>query len=159
MCVTSGTKHREESTCQFLMPLFSYHPSRRSQMSRWCNQKQGRQPGCQACLEGRCPEEPWYLWLTSCEGKINCNGLNQRKFESEIHLVMSGSLRSLELYGPWNSPGQNIGKGSLSLPQGTFPTQGLNPCLPHGRWILYQLSYELDLCKNNGIHKLSVPSY
>ena len=36
-----------------------------------------------------------------------------------------------------NSPGQNIGVGSLSLLQGIFPTQGLNSCLPPCRWILY----------------------
>ena len=40
----------------------------------------------------------------------------------------------------WNSPGQNTGVDSLSLFQGIFPTQGLNPGLPHCRWILYQLS-------------------
>ena len=34
---------------------------------------------------------------------------------------------------PWNSPGQNIGVGSLSLLQGVFPSQGLNPGLPHCR--------------------------
>ena len=28
---------------------------------------------------------------------------------------------------PWNSPGQNTRVGSLSLLQGIFPTQGLNP--------------------------------
>ena len=32
--------------------------------------------------------------------------------------------------------------GSLSLLQGIFPTQGLNPGLPHCRQILYQLSHE-----------------
>ena len=31
--------------------------------------------------------------------------------------------------------------GSLSLLQGIFPTQGLNPDLPHCRQILYQLSH------------------
>ena len=31
--------------------------------------------------------------------------------------------------------------GSLSLLQGTFPTQGLNPGLWHCGWILYQLSH------------------
>ena len=41
---------------------------------------------------------------------------------------------------PWNSPGQNTGVGSFSLLQGIFPTQGLNPGLPHCRLILYQLS-------------------
>ena len=40
----------------------------------------------------------------------------------------------------WNSPGQNTREDSLSLLQGIFPTQGLNPGLPHCRWILYQLS-------------------
>ena len=31
---------------------------------------------------------------------------------------------------------------SLSLLQGIFPTQGLNPGIPHCRWILYQLSHK-----------------
>ena len=44
------------------------------------------------------------------------------------------------LFCPWNSPGQNTGVGSLSLLQGVFPTQGLNPGLPHCRWILYHRS-------------------
>ena len=43
--------------------------------------------------------------------------------------------------GPWNSPGQNTGKGCLSLFQGILASQGLNPGLPHCRWILYQLSH------------------
>ena len=55
---------------------------------------------------------------------------------------MSDSLRSHGLYSLWNSPGQNTGVGSLSLLQGIFPTQGLNPCLPHCRQILYQLSHK-----------------
>ena len=46
------------------------------------------------------------------------------------------------LYSPWNSPGQNTGVGSLSLLQGIFPTQGLNPGLPQCRRILYQLSHK-----------------
>ena len=50
------------------------------------------------------------------------------------------TLRPHGLYSPWNSPGQNTGLGSLSLLQGIFPTQGLNPGLPHCRWILCQLS-------------------
>ena len=46
------------------------------------------------------------------------------------------------LYSPWNSPGQNIGVGNLSLLQGIFPTQGLNSGLPHFGWILYQVSHK-----------------
>ena len=52
------------------------------------------------------------------------------------------SLRPHKLYSPWNSPGQNTGVGSYSFLQGVFPTQGLNPGLPHCRWSLYQLSYQ-----------------
>ena len=61
---------------------------------------------------------------------------------SESHSVVSDSLQPHGLYSPWNSPGQNTGVGSLSLLQGNFPTQGLNPGLPHCRWILYLLSHK-----------------
>ena len=55
---------------------------------------------------------------------------------------MSDSLQPHGLYTPWNSPGQNTGVSSCSLLQGIFPTQGLNPGVPHCRWILYQLSHQ-----------------
>ena len=46
-------------------------------------------------------------------------------------------IKSIQFpYSPWNSPGQNAGVGSLSLLQGIFPAQGLNPDLPHCRQIL-----------------------
>ena len=61
--------------------------------------------------------------------------------ERESHSVVSDSLRPHGLYGPWNSPGQNTGVGSLSLLQGIFPTQGWNPGLLHCRLILYQLTH------------------
>ena len=44
--------------------------------------------------------------------------------------------------GPQNSPDQNTRVGSHSLLQRIFPTQGLNPGLPHCRRILYQLSHQ-----------------
>ena len=49
------------------------------------------------------------------------------------------------IYSPWNSPGQDTGVGSLSLLQGIFPIQGLNPGLPHCGQILYQLSHQGSL--------------
>ena len=55
---------------------------------------------------------------------------------------MSDSLQPNGLYSPWTSPGQNTGVDSRSLLQGIFPTQGLNPGLPHCRQILYQLSHK-----------------
>ena len=41
-----------------------------------------------------------------------------------------------------DSPGKNTGVGCQDLFQGTFPTQGSNPGFPHGRQILYRLSYQ-----------------
>ena len=61
---------------------------------------------------------------------------NFTNLESESHSVVSNSLQPHGPYSPWNSPGQNSGMSSLSLLQGIFPTQGLNPGLPHCRWIL-----------------------
>ena len=47
--------------------------------------------------------------------------------------AVSSSLGPHGLYSSWNSSGQHTGVGSLSLLQGLFPTQGLNPGLPHCR--------------------------
>ena len=47
-----------------------------------------------------------------------------------------------ELYNQWNSPGQITGVGSPSLLQEIFQTQGLNPGLPHCKWIPYQLNHQ-----------------
>ena len=65
-----------------------------------------------------------------------------RESKRESRSVVSDSLQPHRLYSPWNSPGQNIEMGSLSLLQGIFPTKGLNPGLPHFGWILYQLSHQ-----------------
>ena len=87
-------------------------------------------------------------WLSSSRsGKVVVNIYHSleklgSKRKSESHSVMSNSLRPHGLYSLWNSPGQNIGVGSLSFLQGIFPTQGLNPGLLHCRRILYQLSHK-----------------
>ena len=52
------------------------------------------------------------------------------------------TLQPHGLYSPWNSPGQNMGVGSLSLLQGIFPIHGLKPGLLHCRQFLYQLSHK-----------------
>ena len=62
--------------------------------------------------------------------------------ESESCSVLSNCLQSHGLYSPWNSQGQDTGVGSHFLLHGIFPTQGLNPGLPHCGWILYQLSHQ-----------------
>ena len=51
------------------------------------------------------------------KGKIYCH-----ESESEGHSVVSDSLQPHGLYGPWNSPDQNPGMGSLFLLQQIFPT-------------------------------------
>ena len=66
--------------------------------------------------------------------------------ESESRSVVSDSVTPWT--SPWNSPGQNSGVGSLSLLQGIFSTQGLNPSLPHCSLILYQLSHNRSQCVN-----------
>ena len=43
-----------------------------------------------------------------------------------------------------DSPGKNAGVGCHALLRGIFPTQGLNPGLPHCRWILYCLSHQVS---------------
>ena len=71
-------------------------------------------------------------------------GISYEMLESESHLVVSDSLWPHGLYSQWNSPDQDTGVGSLSLLQGIFPTQGLNPGLPHCRQFLYQLSHRSE---------------
>ena len=63
-------------------------------------------------------------------------------YVKESRSVVSGSLRPHRLCSPWNSLGQNTGVDSLSLFQGSFPTQGSKPGRPHCRRILYQLSHK-----------------
>ena len=43
---------------------------------------------------------------------------------------------------PWDFPGKNTGVDCQSHLQGIFSTQGLNPSLPHCRWILCQLNHK-----------------
>ena len=65
---------------------------------------------------------------------------------SHFHFfTTSWTIESMEF-----SLGQNTGVGSLSLLQGIFSTQGLNPGLPCCRQILYQLSHKgSPLCSVN----------
>ena len=70
-----------------------------------------------------------------------------RKWKVLVTSVMSDSLRprgleSARLLSHWNYSGKNIGVGCHALLQGIFPTQGLNPGLPHCRQILYHLSHQ-----------------
>ena len=54
-------------------------------------------------------------------------------------------LHLLSFFPLGDSPGKNTGVGCHALLQGIFPTQGLNPGLPHCRQILYRLSHQGSL--------------
>ena len=54
--------------------------------------------------------------------------------------LMDSGLPDSSVHG--DSPGKNTGVGCHTLLQGIFPTQGLNPGLPHCRWILYCLTHQ-----------------
>ena len=56
-----------------------------------------------------------------------------------------------------NSPTKNTGVGCLALFQRIFPTQGLNPGLPHYRQIPYHRSY-LGSNWRGSLHQLPTPS-
>ena len=81
------------------------------------------------------------LWADSLQSEPPEKPKSEVKWSKSCS-VMSDSLLPYGLYSPWNSPGQNTGTGSLFSLQGIFPTQGLNPRLPHCRPILYQLSHQ-----------------
>ena len=61
--------------------------------------------------------------------------------------VVSDSLQppwtvAYRLLHPWDFPGKSTGVDCHFLLQGIFPTQGLNPTLPHCRQILYCLRHQ-----------------
>ena len=71
-----------------------------------------------------------------------CLLLGTKAMTNLVKVAVVNSLRPSGLSSPWNSSGRNTGVGSLSLLQGIFPTQGLNPGLPYCRRILYQLTHK-----------------
>ena len=64
------------------------------------------------------------------------------KITNENLLYSTGNSMQCSVVTWIHSPGQNTRVLSLSLLQGIFPTQGLNPCLLNCRWILYQLGHQ-----------------
>ena len=60
----------------------------------------------------------------------------------EVEVKVSDSLWFPGTISPWNSPSQNTGLVSCYLLQRIVSIQGLNPGLPHCRWIFYQLIHE-----------------
>ena len=76
--------------------------------------------------------------------KENIENVNYNSRQSQYckTTYFQHNITNMGLYSTWNLPGQNTGEDSLSLLQGIFPTQGLNPGPPHCRQILYQLIHK-----------------
>ena len=83
-----------------------------------------------------------YIFEIQLLSKFEIQILTYLKSLSLVQLLATPWIVVHGLFSPWNSPGHNTGKGSHSLLQGIFPTQGLNPGLLYCRWILYQLSHK-----------------
>ena len=98
--------------------------------------------------QGGCQWQQGYARAANFQNWSPASGVLLVRSEVESHSVVSSSLWPHGLYSPWNSPGQNTAVGSLSLLQGIFPTQGLNPGLLHCRRILQQLSHKGSPCKH-----------
>ena len=77
----------------------------------------------------------------SLEGKLwqSCAVLSHSVVPNSLQ---PHGLEPIRFLCPWDSPGQDAGVGCHALLQRIFPSQGLNPGLPHCRWILYQLSHK-----------------
>ena len=76
-------------------------------------------------------------------------GFPEEGTNTQCHLTWCCSVAQLcptlcDLVGcsPSDSPGKNSEVGCHALLQGIFQTQGLNPALPHYKWILYDLSHQ-----------------
>ena len=78
------------------------------------------------------------LHIDKTSTTVDCN---------KLHIFLMQYLKSVKVKVTQScptvcKPGQNTGVGSLSLRQGIFPIQGLNPGLPHCGQTLYQLSHK-----------------
>ena len=87
------------------------------------------------------PLSPEYSELT-CRKPDNSDATILEKSESESRSVMSDFLQPHGLYRILQA--RILEWVTFPFSRGIFPTQGSNPGLPHCRWILYQLSYQVS---------------
>ena len=84
------------------------------------------------------PRNTWFFKAAAVKGQYLYNGTDHTEWISETIVASESESRSVV----FDSLRPHGLVRSLSLLQGIFPTQGLNPGLPHCRWILYQLSHK-----------------
>ena len=110
--------------------------------------------GCHVLLHGIFSTLGWNSGLPLCRWILYHWDIflfkESLSFESESvsHSVVSDSLQlhgllPTRLLCPWNSPDKNTGVGCHALLQGIFPTQELNPGLPHCMQIFHPYLLEI----------------
>ena len=72
----------------------------------------------------------WWTWKWSCSVVSDS--------------FLPHGLQPTRLLHPWDFPGKSTGVGCHFLLQKIFPTQGLNPGLPHCKQMLYRLSDQVS---------------
>ena len=70
-------------------------------------------------------------WIKSCVGAAFTLLASVCSVAQLCLTLRPQALYPARLLGPWALPGKNTAVGCLSLLQGIFPTQGLNPSLLH----------------------------
>ena len=82
-----------------------------------------------------------YLRISDSLMEAAVSPLKVKSF-SRVQLFSTPWTVAYQAVHPWNFPGKNTGVGCHFLLQEIFPTQGLNPGLPHCRQTLYCLSHQ-----------------
>ena len=102
---------------------------------------------------GHVQKKPQMDPKVKCAHKWSCQScrvktIHVRKKKSEGEVARScptlwpHGLWPTRFLRPWDSPGKSTGVGCHCLLPGIFPTQGLNPGLPHCRQMFYRLSHQ-----------------
>ena len=109
---------------------------------RWmlyCLSHQGSPISDQLCANENFSEILFYI---CSPGKIKIVLKVKVKSLSRVQLFVTPWTVATRLLCPWDFPGNSTGVDCHFLLQGMFPTQGLNPGLPHCRQTLYPLSHQ-----------------
>ena len=86
----------------------------------------------QVCYKLSYQESPYIFFMSEWVKSLSRVGL----------FATSWTVACTRLLCPWDILGKSTGEGCRFLLQGIFPTQGLNPGLPHCRQMLYHLSHQ-----------------
>ena len=98
-------------------------------MGKKWKQRQTILLGSKITVDNDCSHEIKRHLLLGRKAMTNLDSI-LKSSESESHSVVSDSLQPHGLYSPWNSPGQNIGVGSLSPSPEHLPNPGIKSRSP-----------------------------